>query len=234
MKRGSASAADARRPVRPHNTAPRPGTTSQRPRFTSPKRCVFTRPRRRTAPNQTLTAPVAACSVPHRIQLKGTSRRIGMRRIPQRARRARAPAENRAADVDRALAFTPADDGAAATVGAADHRARQPHHEMHPKAGRRGPDDLALECMQVRDPPFGGVLAGTRGDETVGLPFLAQEAEHGGQRRQADLAVAQARRVQPRLVELQPRRQQVRDRWCMLATSSRPAGSTCFNGWLDC
>jgi hypothetical protein len=40
---------------------------------------------------------------------------------------------------------------------------------------------------------------------------LPQEAEDGGEGREADAAVAESRRVEPGLVELQAGRQQVRD-----------------------
>ena len=65
--------------------------------------------------------------------------------------------------------------------------------------------------LQVRHRPLGRVLPGPRRDQPVRLPFLPQEAEHGGQRRQADLAVAQPGRIQPRLVELEPGGEQIGD-----------------------
>ena len=66
-------------------------------------------------------------------------------------------------------------------------------------------------ARQFSHHPLGRVFAGTRGDQPVRLALLTQKAEHRRQRRQADTAVAQARRVQPRLVELQTRRQQIGD-----------------------
>ena len=44
------------------------------------------------------------------------------------------------------------------------------------------------------------------------MPLGAEKAEHRGQRRQADRAFAQPGDVQPVLVELEPRRQQIGDR----------------------
>src|SRR5699024_10181526 len=48
-------------------------------------------------------------------------------------------------------------------------------------------------------------------DLVVLVAFLAQETEHRGHRGQPDLAVAHPCPVQPRLVEVEPRRQHVLD-----------------------
>ena len=64
---------------------------------------------------------------------------------------------------------------------------------------------------RLSDRPFGGMLAGARGDQVIGLAFKTKKAEDRSQRRQTDSALAQPPRVQPGFVELESGRQQVRD-----------------------
>src|SRR5207244_3265137 len=120
-------------------------------------------------------------------------------------------AEDRSADVHGAASLAPLHDRAAPFVGGANHPARDAHHQMHADAGRCGTDDRALEGREIRDGPFRGVLARAPRDEAIGLPFLTQKAEHRRQRRQPDASVAQTGRVQPRFVEFEARRQEIRD-----------------------
>ena len=105
----------------------------------------------------------------------------------------------------------PPDDGATAPVGVPDHLARDAHGKPRAEPLRRRPDDGPLRWRQVGYGPLGRVFSGPRRDLVIGLPLLAEEAENGGQGRQADSPVAEPGGVQPGLVEFQPGRQQVRD-----------------------
>ncbi len=68
-----------------------------------------------------------------------------------------------------------------------------------------------LGRRDLADGPFRGVFAGARGNQMIRLAFEPQKTEYGRQRRQADPALAQARRIQPGFIELESCRQQVGD-----------------------
>ena len=55
------------------------------------------------------------------------------------------------------------------------------------------------------------MLAGAARDLVVRLALLSQETEDGCHRRQADAAVAETGRIEPRLIEVEARRQHVLD-----------------------
>ncbi len=120
-------------------------------------------------------------------------------------------AKDRTAEIDRAAAFPPPHDRAAATIRLPDHAPRESRDESQTHGVGHGEHERALERRQFSHHPLGRVFPRTFGDQPIRLTLLTQEAEHRRQRRQADTAVAQTGRVQPRFVELQTRRQDIGD-----------------------
>ena len=120
-------------------------------------------------------------------------------------------AEDRVAQRERPLPSPQLRHGAAADITPLHHFLRQLHRHARPEHHRQRADERALDRREAVERPLRRVLAGTRRDERVGLAFLPEKTEHGRERREADLAVAHAGRVQPVFVKLEARRHEIRD-----------------------
>ena len=89
-------------------------------------------------------------------------------------------------------------------LGEAHRHARAQHH-------RQRSNDRSFDGREVVERPLRGIFTGTLRDQRVRLTFLTEKAQHRRHRRKTDPAVAHAGRVQPVLVELEPRRHEVRN-----------------------
>ena len=120
-------------------------------------------------------------------------------------------AEDRAAQRQRALPPPQLRHGAAAAITPPDDLLRELHRHARAHHHRQRANERALDRREIVERPLRRVFAGPRRDERVRLPFLPEKTQHRRKRREPDLAVAHAGRVQPVLVELEARRHEVRD-----------------------
>src|SRR5262245_9853205 len=120
-------------------------------------------------------------------------------------------AEQRGMEVDRGSPLPPLHLDLGVAIRAANHPACDIDHETLANRRRCQANQAHAPRSQFGNRPFSGVFAGPRRDEVIWLALQPEKTEHGGERRQPDAPFTQPPRVQPGLVELETRGQEVRD-----------------------